>query len=311
MDPFSDLIALLRPSAVFSKSISGRGKWGVRYAPYDAPGFAIVLAGQAWLAIDGAGPVLLDRGDFVLLPTSPAFAMLSHLDAKCVPGQLSQSALRHGDPEGEPDFQMLGGSFQLHPVNAPLLVALLPKMIHIRPVEGDTGRLARLIDLIMEECATDKPGRDTILERFLEVMLVECMRWPGIARDSLPAGLLAGMRDPSMARVLRAMHSDIRAGWTVAELGKIAGMSRSAFSSRFSEVLGCAPMEYLSRWRMTIARDALSRGGKPLDRLAEDIGYESASAFSTAFRRRMGCSPGAFARSIRANEEVVPIFAPA
>jgi AraC-like DNA-binding protein len=297
MDPFNDLVALLRPNAVFSKSITGRGRWGVRYEPYDAPGFAIVLAGQAWLAIDGADSVLLDRGDFVLLPTSPGFAMLSEPDAKCIAGELSLRALRHGDPEGDPDFQMLGGTFQLHPVNAPLLVALLPKMIRIRSAEGDTGRLARLIDLIMEECAADKPGRDTILERFLEVMLVECMRWPGIAQASLPAGLLAGMHDAAMARVLRAMHADIRAGWTVAELGKLAGMSRSAFSARFSEVLGCAPMEYLSRWRMTIARDALSRGGTALDRLAEDIGYESASAFSTAFRRRVGCSPGAFARS--------------
>jgi AraC-like DNA-binding protein len=95
------------------------------------------------------------------------------------------------------------------------------------------------------------------------------------------------------------MHAGVGSGWTVAGLAKRAGMSRSAFAARFSETLGCAPMEYLSRWRMTLAQDALSRGGKPLDRLAEEIGYESASAFSTAFRRRIGCSPGAFARASR------------
>ncbi|WP_312015939.1 helix-turn-helix transcriptional regulator [Bradyrhizobium sp. JYMT SZCCT0428] len=108
--------------------------------------------------------------------------------------------------------------------------------------------------------------------------------------------MLAGLRDPALAGVLRALHSDVRAGWTVADLAKLAGMSRSAFAARFSETLGCAPMEYLSRWRMTLAQDALSRGGKSLDRLAEEMGYESASAFSTAFRRRVGCSPGTFAR---------------
>jgi AraC-like DNA-binding protein len=86
----------------------------------------------------------------------------------------------------------------------------------------------------------------------------------------------------------------------VAELAKLAGMSRSAFAARFADTLGCAPIEYLSRWRMALAQDALSRGGKSLDRLADEIGYESASAFSTAFRRRTGCSPGAFARSRRA-----------
>ncbi len=156
----------------------------------------------------------------------------------------------------------------------------------------------------MEECASDHPGKEMILQRLLEVMLVESLRWRGIGDDALPAGLLSGMRDPVLARVLRAVHSDVRAGWTVAELARLAGMSRSAFAARFGETLGCAPIEYLARWRMALAQDALSRGGKSLDRLADEIGYESASAFSTAFRRRVGCSPGTFARSRRAQTGV-------
>jgi len=95
------------------------------------------------------------------------------------------------------------------------------------------------------------------------------------------------------------MHSDVRHRWTVAELAKRAGMSRSAFATRFVATIGCAPIEYLSKWRMSLAQDALSHGGKSLDDLAEEIGYESASAFSTAFRRRFGCPPGAFARIAR------------
>ncbi len=302
MDPFSDVIALLRPHAALSKPITGRGNWGVRYAAYELPGFAIVLAGQCWLAIDEADPVLLDRGDFVLLPSTPAFALFSQPGVECVPVQPSDTAVRHGDPEGEPDCRMLGGTFQIERANASLLLSLLPRMIHVRSAEGDTRRLARITDLIMEECAADRPGREMILERLLEVMLVECLRWPSISQGSLPPGLLTGMRDPAIAGVLRAMHSDVRAGWTVAELAKLAGMSRSAFAARFVETLGCAPMEYFSRWRMTLAQDALSRGGKSLDRLAEEIGYESASAFSTAFRRRIGCSPGTFAR-LRRNSD--------
>jgi len=299
MDPLSDVIALLRPNAVLSKPITGRGKWGVRYPAYDAPGFAIVLTGRCWLAIEQAPPILLDRGDVVLLPSSPAFALLSAPGAKCVAGRPSDKEVRYGDPNGKPDFLMLGGTFQLAPVNAPLLLALLPRMIHIRASEGHAGRLADIIGLIMDECAADRPGREMILERLLEIMLVECLRWTGLGHDSLPAGLLAGLRDPTLAGVLRAMHSEVRAGWTVAKLAKLAGMSRSAFAARFSITLGCAPMEYLSRWRMTLAQDALSRGGKSLDRVAEETGYESASAFSTAFRRRVGCSPGSFARARR------------
>jgi AraC-like DNA-binding protein len=304
MDPLSDIISLLRPHTVLSKPITGRGDWGVRYAAYRQPGFAIVLDGQCWLAIDEAPPMLLERGDFVLLPSTPAFAMFSRPGVDCVAGTPSDTEVRHGDPEGESDFRMLGGAFQIEPVNAPLLLALLPGIIHVRAANGGTGRLSRVIDLIMEECRADGPGRDMILARLLEVMLVECLRWQGIGEDSLPAGLLAGMRDPALAKVLGAIHADVRAGWTVGDLAQLAGMSRSAFALRFVEMLGCAPIEYLGRWRMALAQDALSRGGKPLDRLAEEIGYESASAFSTAFRRRIGVSPGAFAKSRRTGSEL-------
>lgn len=295
-DPFDDIVTLLRPRAVFSKPITGRGAWGVRYAAYGAPGFAVVLAGRCWLAVDGGEGVPLEQGDFVLFPSAPAFAMFSHPGVACVPGVPSRDGIRHGDPDGPPDFQMLGGSFDIEPANAALLLALLPGMIHMRAGAGGTTRLVRIVALVMDECDADRPGRATMLARLLEVMLVEALRsTPG----SLPAGLLAGMRDPALAEVLRAMHADVAAGWTVAGLAGLAGMSRSAFAARFSATLGQAPMEYLARWRMTLAQDALSRGGKSLDRLAEEIGYDSASAFSTAFRRRVGCAPGAFARARR------------
>ena len=300
MDPLSDVITLLRPHAALSKPITARGEWGVRYSAYGLPGFAIVLKGQCWLAIDGTKAVRLEHSDFILLPATPAFRLFSSPAVACVHREPSDSAVRHGDQDGEPDFQALGGAFQIEPVNAPLLLGLLPRMIHIRAADGDTGRLTSMISLLMDECANDRPGRDMVLERLLEVLLVECLRWHGI--DALPAGLLAGMRDPVLARVLRAVHGDIRAGWTVAELAKLGNMSRSAFAARFTETIGCAPIEYILRWRMALAQDALSKGGKPLDRLAEEIGYESASAFSTAFRRRVGRSPGAFARSCRSAE---------
>ncbi|MDP1581985.1 MAG: AraC family transcriptional regulator [Bradyrhizobium sp.] len=306
MDPLSELIALLRPHAAVSKPITGRGRWGVRYSAYGLPGFAIVLSGQCWLTIDGTEPVRLDRGDFVLLPATPAFALSSQPGADCVHRDPMDTAVRHGEQEGEPDFQMLGGAFAIEMVNAPLLVALLPGIIHIRAFEGGAGRLRRIIDLIMEECGSDHPGKEMILQRLLEVMLVESLRWRSNGEDALPAGLLRGMRDPALARALRAVHGNVRAGWTVAELAGLAGMSRSAFAARFGETIGCAPIEYLSRWRMALAQDALSRGGKSLDRLADEIGYESASAFSTAFRRRTGCSPGAFARARRAQAETHP-----
>jgi AraC-like DNA-binding protein len=296
MDPFSDVIALLRPNTAISKPVSGRGRWGIRYAAHDAPGFTIILKGACWIAFQGEEPWKLEKGSFLLLPSTPAFTLSSHPGIACELRDPMDVPVRHGEQEGEADFEALGGTFRIETVNAPLLLALLPRMIHIPPSEGRSVRLGRVIDLIMEECGGDEPGKEMILQRMLEVLLVEALRWHGIATDADRAGLLNGMRDPALARVLGAIHADVRADWTVASLAKIAGQSRSAFAARFGAVLGCGPIEYLARWRMALAKDALLRGAKTLDRIADDVGYESASAFSTAFRKRIGYPPGKFAR---------------
>lgn len=296
MDPLSDVIALLRPGTAMSKPITGRGTWGVSYAAHNAPGFTIILNGECWFTFDGQEAFRVQKGDFLLLPTTPAFSISSKPDVKCEPGDPGKSPARHGDQDGDAEFESLGGTFQIEQANAPLLLALLPRIIHIPASEGRTGRLSRMIELIMEECKNAEPGKDMILQRMLEVLLIEALRWRGFAADDIRAGLIKGMRDPALARVLQSMHADVRAHWTVAALAKVAGLSRSAFAARFGDVLGCGPIEYLARWRMALAKDALIRGVKTLDRIADEIGYESASAFSTAFRKRLGCSPGRFAR---------------
>ncbi len=296
MDPLSQIITLLRPHAAISKPITGRGRWGVRYAAYNAPGFTIILKGTCWISLLGQAAVKLEQGDFLLLPSTPAFTLSSHPGIPCEPRTPTDMAVRHGDQEGEADFASLGGSFRIEPVNAPLLISLLPRIIHIPAAAGRSCRLSRVIALIMEECASEAPGKELVLQRLLEVLLVETVRWDGIAAEGVPTGLLRALHDPALGRALRALHADVRAGWTVAGLARLAGLSRSAFAARFSEILGCGPIDYLARWRMALAKDALVRGEKTLDHIADEIGYESASAFSTAFRKRLGCPPGSFAR---------------
>jgi AraC-like DNA-binding protein len=297
MDPLSDVIALLRPNTAISKPITGRGRWGVRYAAHNAPGFSIVLEGECWFSFESSDPMRLQKGDFLLLPSTPSFTLSSHPGIACAAGNPSDTPVRHGEQEGEPDFVSLGGAFRIEQINAPLLLTLLPGMIYIPASEDRSERLGRVVELIMEECRHDDPGSEMILQRLLEVLLVEALRRRGFDAGDARAGLLNGMRDPILARVLRAMHADVRANWTVAGLAKIAGLSRSAFAARFGAVLGCGPIEYLARWRMALAKDALASGTKTLDRIADEIGYESASAFSTAFRKRLGVPPGKFARS--------------
>jgi len=298
MDPLSNIIALLRPSTAISKPICGRGRWGVRYAAHAAPGFTIVLKGECWIAFDGREPVRYQEGDFILLPSTPAFTLSSHPDSDCQPANPTGAATRHGDQDGEPDFESLGGSFRIETANAPLLLALLPDIIHIPASEGRSDRLGRLIELIMEECRSEAPGKEMVLQRLLEVLLVEALRRQGATTGAAQIGVISGMRDPGLARVLNAVHAEVSGNWTVAGLAKIAGLSRSTFAARFAGTLGCGPIEYLARWRMALAKDALIRREKTLGEIAGEIGYESASSFSTAFRKRLGCSPGTFARTV-------------
>ena len=303
MDPLSDMIALLRPSTAISKPITGRGRWAVRYTAHDAPGFTIILKGGCWLAFDDAAQLELQRGDFVLLPSTPAFTLSS---GPGMAGELRdpiETAARHGGQDGDADFVSLGGTFRIEPANAALLRSLLPRMIYIPASEGRAPRLTRVIQQIMEECESEEPGKEMILQRLLEVLLIEALRWRGVVDDEVRTDLLNGMLDPALARALRAIHADVQSDWTVADLAKLAGLSRSAFAARFGKILGCGPIEYLSRWRMALAKDALMRGTKTLDRIAIEIGYESASGFSTAFRKRQGCSPGRYARTVTAQPE--------
>lgn len=296
MDPLSDVISLLRPRAAISKPISGRGHWGVRYHADDAPGFALVLEGAAWLTFEHAAPRRLARGDFLLTASTPAFTLGSAPGVACLPAVPSDQPVRHGDAEGEPDFIAMGGSFSFEKANGPLLASLLPPLVHIPAAEGRATRLGRLIELLFEESRGEAPGKALVTSRMLDILLVEALRWHSQAVGTAPPGLLTGLQDPGLARALVALHGDVRAPWTVAALAALAGMSRSAFAARFAALLGCAPIEYLARWRMGLAKDALIQGRQTLDQIAENIGYDSASAFSTAFRKRIGMPPGRFAR---------------
>src|SRR4051812_19074875 len=104
MDPLSDVIALLRPNAAVSKPITGLGRWGVRYAAQHAPGFMIILKGECWISFEGDEPVRFQKGDFLLLPSTPAFTLSSDPNVDCRPGEPIDTPVRHGDQDGEADF---------------------------------------------------------------------------------------------------------------------------------------------------------------------------------------------------------------
>jgi len=248
--------------------------------------------------------MLLEQGDFLLLRNTLPLRLSGDLDAECVPGSTSEIGIRYGEQGGEPDMEMLGGAFSIDPDNADFLLDLLPEQLHIRSTENDTTDLALIINRIIKECTERKPGRDMVLARLMDIMLIESLRWQSQGDHPAEPGLLAGLRHPPIALTLRAMHSNVNDDWTVATLAKQAGMSRSAYAKRFGEIVGCGPMEYLTRWRISLAQDALARRSEPLEIIARKVGYRSAAALSNAFHRVTGTSPSAFRRLSRKNRAI-------
>jgi AraC-like DNA-binding protein len=295
-DPLSEIISLLQPRTVYSKRISGAGRWGVRYSRFEQPSFAAVLEGSCLLAVDGERPVTLEAGDFVLLPATPGFTMrgfepvpLEQFDPKLMAE--STAEVRHGRRGGRPDVRLLGGYFAFDSPDHAILVSLLPALFHVRGVE----RLTVLVRLVAEESRGRRVGRDLVLSRLVEVLLIEALRsTPG---EDAPPGLLRGLADARLAPALRQMHAQLARSWTVPKLAKAAALSRSTFFERFRKIVGISPMEYLLVWRMAVAKDLLRRQELGIDEVAERVGYASASTFSTAFSRHVGSPPGRYGRA--------------
>jgi transcriptional regulator GlxA family with amidase domain len=175
--------------------------------------------------------------------------------------------------------------------DAALLVSLLPRLVQVR---GE-ARLATLVQLVRDESRTQRPAREAILSRLLEVMLIEALR--STAGTTASPGLLNGLADERLALALRAMHAQPTRAWTVAQLAGEAALSRSSFFARFRRALGIAPMEYLLAWRMALAKDLLHRQQGSVAEVAERVGYSSASTFSVAFARHVGQPPMRYARA--------------
>jgi AraC-like DNA-binding protein len=295
-DPLAEVITLLQPRAVFSKGISGAGRWAVRYSDYGHPGFCVVLEGRCRLAVDKQEALTLEAGDFVLLPATPGFTMSGFEAATPVRIDPKKAAaaigdVRHGTRSGPPDVRLLGGYFVFASPDAALLVSLLPALVHVRGVE----RLATLVRLVNEESSTQNSGRELVLTRLVEVLLIEALR--SSSGEDAPPGLLRGLADARIAHAMRLIHSNPERAWTVAQLATKAAVSRSTFFERFTRAVGMAPMEYLLAWRMAVAKDLLRREDLALAEVAERVGYGSASTFSTAFSRYVGQSPGRYARA--------------
>jgi len=295
IDPLAEVVSLLQPSVRFTKIVGGAGRWQVRRAETGQPSYCVILDGSCRIAFGGEPPLTLAPGDFILIPATWDFAMSSmqappEEDADIPPVMLQPGEFRLGSQDGAPDVRYIIGHCVFGSPDAALLVSLLPRLVHVRGEQ----RLATLVQLVNDESRAQRPAREVVMARLLEVLLIEALR--STVGTAASPGLVRGLADTRLAAALRRMHEAPARAWTVAELAQEAALSRAAFFERFSRAVGVAPMAYLLAWRMALAKDLLRRGGCAVAEVAARVGYSSASTFSVAFARHAGVPPARFAR---------------
>ncbi|PRX32793.1 AraC family transcriptional regulator [Paraburkholderia sp. BL18I3N2] len=295
IDPLAEVVTLLQPGARFSKLVLGAGSWRVRRSDSGQPLYYVILEGACRMAIEGHEPIELVSGDFVLIPAAYGVSMSSLVPPPpgvetLAPLVLGNNEFGIGDPDGPVDLRMMVGHCSFGSPDASLLVSLLPQIVHVRGVD----RLATLVQLVRDESRAQRPAREVVLSRLLEVLLIEALR--STAETTASPGLVRGLSDARLAAAIRVMHEHPTRAWTVADLAKEAALSRSTFFERFNRAVGVAPMEYLLTWRMALAKNLLRRNEGRVAEVAQRVGYSSASTFSVAFTRHVGRPPSQYAR---------------
>lgn len=304
MDPFLDLVRLLRPrAALLGRGMDAAGDWGLSFPALGDLLFFWLEDGDCLLIRSGCAPLSLRQGDFVLLRTTLPFTLASSqevepLDSVTAVAAKGEGRLKLGFGQERP-ISLHMGKFLFSTANEDLVTGLLPPVVQIPSRSPRLHRLHTLLTLMESEGRDPGPASEFIILRLVELALVEILRMPASCQDQAvdPAsrGLLAGLRDPLTAKAIRAMHEHAGQEWTVESLARLCGVSRSAFATRFHAVVGIGPISYLLRWRMALAKEALKSGTAKIEEIAFSIGYKSASAFSTAFTKAVGCSPSRFA----------------
>jgi AraC-like DNA-binding protein len=330
-DTLSDLLRAVRLRGAVFYHIDGAPPW-VAEAPHAReiipaimPGadhmieFHGLVKGSCWAAVAGESPIRLEAGDVVLFPQGDPHVMSSapglrapSVDATIYysprPPQLPYSlSMRDAeittarlDGDGRDQATLVCGFLGLdaRPFN-PLLAAL-PRILRVPgSTLGAESWVTTFLRAVVAESSARRPGGEAVLERMSEMLFVEVLRRH---IDSLPAeqtGWLAGMRDAAVGRALSLMHEKPGEAWTLERLGENAGLSRSSLHERFVHFIGQPPIQYLAQWRMQVASRLLRDTDAKVVQVAIEVGYESEAAFSRAFKRVAGVSPGAWRKGKR------------
>ena len=243
----------------------------------------------------------LEAGDFMLMAAPPNWTMAAHGGSTVVDfgAVIEDPSLLVSPADRSQVTRFMAGNFTFAAANRDLISTLMLPVVRVQGNEIAASRLSALLSTLGDEAVADRPGRSLVLDRLLELILVEALRDRPTLIGEADRGLLAGLADAKIGRALRIMHADTKQPWTLVALAREVGMSRSALASRFAQIVGVPPIEYLANWRMTLAKSVLASAEVPMTDIAELAGYQSVSAFSTAFKRETGISPTLYVRRLR------------
>lgn len=300
MDILSDVLSLLRTHGHVYGRIELSGPFGFAF-PHHYGICLAVMEGSCFLNIEKGDLLELSVGDFVFLPTSETFYLRSdrhvHADLLMSAEQMAQwpstKRLTHDGGEGQ-TVSLISGCFTFSSPENYLLIGQFPKLMHIKA--QDTGPSTQhLMRLMKEEIDQEEPGSSTVIDRLAEVLLMQAIRHNINQADGCSQGWLKALGDRKICSALKLMHSNLKASWTVEQVARDVGMSRSAFAARFKEVVGKTPLDHLTEWRMAHAAGLIRNNPEmKIDAIAEAIGYQSESSFRKAFHKVMNRSPRAY-----------------
>lgn len=265
--------------------------------------FHLITEGECFVELDGQPPMKLVAGDAVLFPQGDAHRMASApglVPAKG--GRLSDVLMRRPRTlmygGGGVATRLVCGYLACDARLAQMLLAGLPPVVRVNLRGSNAGEwLEASVRYALAEARSPRPGGAGVLAKLSEVLFIEVLRQYMNEHHEGRTGWLAGLGDRIVGGALNAMHENPARAWTLEELARIAGSSRSVLAERFQQLVGTSPMQYLTQWRMLLAANLLCRSNAPLTRIAEDVGYQTDTAFSRAFRREYGAPPATWRRS--------------
>ncbi|CAG2145034.1 AraC family transcriptional regulator [Cupriavidus numazuensis] len=300
MDPLSDVLSLLRPRSQYYAGFDAAGDWSFDFPAHEGIKFTAVMRGTCWGVTDELEqPVRFDEGDCFLLNSGRRLVLSSDPTLPAQSGEHILGAVgRDGiaTHNGGGDVFLISGRFSFADRHAAVLFDALPPVMNIPKASSQAEVLRWSLDQWASELRHPRPGGVLMSTHLAHLMLVQVLRLFLETSSDLPKGWFLALTDRQISPAIASMHAEPARHWTLEELARIAGISRTVFAQRFKALVGSTAMDYLARWRMLLAADRLRSGSENIASIAFSLGYESESAFSTAFKRIMSCSPTQYRR---------------